>query len=245
MFDSFDPPWSDARDRGGQDELDREIYRDSRERGDDPRDALLNDFDLPRGHRRELVRARDRVYEINGAESRTLATIGAFRVVVESDLNRCLGVQRRGRRTGWPLSNGVGYGCAEGARRRAGVEVLQLDGANSRLPRGVPAHQSSMARPPARVRLAPRREERPAGAGARPPGPRVHHHDRALRQPSSRTCRPRPRVSSAGRRSIRIPENRPRRQSVKFLSRVRSMRSRASRSIACARRALTTGKIWI
>lgn len=55
MFDSFDPPWSDARDRGGQDELDREIYRDSRERGDDPRDALLNDLDLPRGHRRELV----------------------------------------------------------------------------------------------------------------------------------------------------------------------------------------------
>ncbi len=87
MFDSFDPPWSDARDRGGQDELDREIYRDSHERGDDPRDALLNDLDLPRGHRRELVRDRDRVYEINGVESRTLATIGAFRVVAERDLN--------------------------------------------------------------------------------------------------------------------------------------------------------------
>jgi hypothetical protein len=42
-------------------------------------------LDLPRGHRRELVRDRDRVYEINGAESRTLATIGAFRVVAESD----------------------------------------------------------------------------------------------------------------------------------------------------------------
>lgn len=87
MFDSFDPPWSDARDRGGQDELDREIYRDSHERGDDPRDALLNDLDLPRGHRRELVRDRDRVYEINVVESRTLATIGAFRVVAERDLN--------------------------------------------------------------------------------------------------------------------------------------------------------------
>jgi hypothetical protein len=33
-----------------------------------------------------LVRDRDRVYEINGAESRTLATLGAFRVVAESDL---------------------------------------------------------------------------------------------------------------------------------------------------------------
>jgi hypothetical protein len=44
-------------------------------------------LDLPREHRRELVRDRDRVYEINGAESRTLATLGAFRVVAESDLN--------------------------------------------------------------------------------------------------------------------------------------------------------------
>jgi hypothetical protein len=42
MFDSLDPRWSDPRDRDGQDEIDREIYRDTRERGDDPRDALLN-----------------------------------------------------------------------------------------------------------------------------------------------------------------------------------------------------------
>ena len=32
-------------------------------------------------------RDRDRVYEIDGAESRALATIGAFRVVAESDLH--------------------------------------------------------------------------------------------------------------------------------------------------------------
>ena len=44
-------------------------------------------LDFPRGHRRELVRDRDRVYEINGAESRILATVGAFRVVAEGDLN--------------------------------------------------------------------------------------------------------------------------------------------------------------
>ena len=36
---------------------------------------------------REHVRDRDRVYEIDGAESRALATIGAFRVVAESDLH--------------------------------------------------------------------------------------------------------------------------------------------------------------
>ena len=33
------------------------------------------------------VRARDRVYEINGTESRMLATIGTFRVVSETDLH--------------------------------------------------------------------------------------------------------------------------------------------------------------
>lgn len=61
IFDSFDPRWSDARDRNADNELDREIYRDSRERSDDPRDALLNDLDLPRGRDRELVLDRDRV----------------------------------------------------------------------------------------------------------------------------------------------------------------------------------------
>jgi hypothetical protein len=87
MLDSFDPRWNDPRDRDGTDELDRDIYRDSRERGDDPRDALLNDLDLPRGFERELVLDRDRMYELNGEDSRTLAAIGAFRVVPERDLD--------------------------------------------------------------------------------------------------------------------------------------------------------------
>lgn len=87
MFDSFDPRWSDPRDRDAPDKLDREIYRNSRERAEDPRDALLNDLDLPRGLERELVLDRDRVYELNGEDSRTLATIGAFRVVSERDLD--------------------------------------------------------------------------------------------------------------------------------------------------------------
>jgi len=37
---------------------------------------------------RELVRDRDRTYEINGTDSRVLATVGAFRVVAERDLGR-------------------------------------------------------------------------------------------------------------------------------------------------------------
>ena len=53
----------------------------------DPRDVFTKDLDLPRGRERRPVRDRDRVYEIDGTESRMLATIGAFRVVSESDLH--------------------------------------------------------------------------------------------------------------------------------------------------------------
>jgi hypothetical protein len=87
MFDSIDPRWSDSRERDAHDERDRQVYRDSRERGDDPRDALLNDLDLPRGLERELVLDRDHVYELNGEDSRTLGAVGAFRVVPERDLD--------------------------------------------------------------------------------------------------------------------------------------------------------------
>lgn len=73
-------------------------------------------------------------------------------------------------RTAW------GYGCAQGARRGASLEVLQLDCADSRVPRGIQAHQPTLARPAPRIRLTAGREERPSGAGARPSGPRLHHH---------------------------------------------------------------------
>ena len=48
---------------------------DTRDRDEhDPRDALMRDLDLPRGgDDRELVVDRDRVYELDGADSRTLA----------------------------------------------------------------------------------------------------------------------------------------------------------------------------
>lgn len=52
-----------------------------------PRDVFTKDLDLPSGRERWPVRERDRVSEINATESRLLATVGAFRVVSESDLH--------------------------------------------------------------------------------------------------------------------------------------------------------------
>ncbi|MFA5910156.1 MAG: hypothetical protein WC815_15350 [Vicinamibacterales bacterium] len=46
----------------------------------------MRDLDLPRGEDRELVRDRDRQYSLRGSETRTLSTVGAFRVVPASRL---------------------------------------------------------------------------------------------------------------------------------------------------------------
>jgi hypothetical protein len=73
---------SDAR---GQDPRDEATWAD-RERGHDPRHAFRRGLDLPRGREREIVRDRDREYRLRGSESRTLATVGAFRVVSSRDL---------------------------------------------------------------------------------------------------------------------------------------------------------------
>jgi len=63
-----------------------ERERDDRERHADPRDAFTRHVDLPRGRERDIVRDRDREYTVRGSESRTLATVGAFRVVSSRDL---------------------------------------------------------------------------------------------------------------------------------------------------------------
>ena len=88
-MDRYDP--RDDRDRANS--WDREFgsrggtsERDGREESD-PRDVFTKDLDLPRGRERRPVRERDRVYEIDVTESRMLATVGAFRVVAESDLH--------------------------------------------------------------------------------------------------------------------------------------------------------------
>src|SRR5436190_12919798 len=61
--------------------------RDTRERDrTDPRDVFLRELDLPRGPERERVFDDDREYTLRGSESRTLATVGAFRVVPAQDL---------------------------------------------------------------------------------------------------------------------------------------------------------------
>jgi len=57
-----------------------------RERSHDPREVFTRDLYLPRGHEREIVRDRGREYTLRGSETRTLATVGAFRVVSSRDL---------------------------------------------------------------------------------------------------------------------------------------------------------------
>lgn len=81
MFD----PRDDARDRDGREDGRERVY-DERDRDGDPREGLMHDLDLPRGEERELVVDRDRVYELNGDDSRTLAAVGTFRVVPEQEL---------------------------------------------------------------------------------------------------------------------------------------------------------------
>jgi hypothetical protein len=52
----------------------------------DPRDVFTRDLELPRGHERERVWARDSDVTLRASEVRTLATVGAFRVVPAGDL---------------------------------------------------------------------------------------------------------------------------------------------------------------
>ena len=69
----------------------RDLHEDARDRASDvrdrdPRDPFVDGLELPRGLERELVVDGDHRYELNGDESRSLATVGAFRVVSERDL---------------------------------------------------------------------------------------------------------------------------------------------------------------
>jgi hypothetical protein len=91
MWDRYDPRSTDDRDRGETGDRSRGSRggTSDREHADDrdPRDVFTKALDLLRGRERRPVRERDRVYEISGAESRMLATVGAFRVVSERDLH--------------------------------------------------------------------------------------------------------------------------------------------------------------
>jgi hypothetical protein len=83
-----DARWNDPREYDGRDRGDdRPRVYGERDRDDhDPHDSLIHDLDLPRGEERELVVDRDRVYELNGEDSRSLAAVGTFRVVPKQDL---------------------------------------------------------------------------------------------------------------------------------------------------------------
>ena len=52
----------------------------------DPRDVFVGHVDLPRGRDREHVHHRGHDYTLRGSESRTLSSVGAFRVIPASDL---------------------------------------------------------------------------------------------------------------------------------------------------------------
>ena len=84
-----DARWNDPREYDARDPANEwpRVY-DPRDRDEhDPRDGLTRDLDLPRGDEWELVVDRDRVYELDGEDSRALAVVGAFRVVPEHDLD--------------------------------------------------------------------------------------------------------------------------------------------------------------
>jgi hypothetical protein len=89
-----DMPWADMRHSGSDAERadwrDHESDprgRDADPRERDPRDPFVDGVDLPRGPEREIVLDGHRRYELNGDDSRTLATVGAFRIVAERDLS--------------------------------------------------------------------------------------------------------------------------------------------------------------
>ena len=88
---SNDPRWSDdARHHSGDS---RDLSRGARGGPDershdrvDPRDVFVQHVALPRCREREHVVHRGREYTLRGSESRTLSSVGAFRVVPAHDL---------------------------------------------------------------------------------------------------------------------------------------------------------------
>src|SRR3954470_19460872 len=80
MFGSSDPRSIDPRDRP------RDVPDPRLEEWLDPRDALTQSLDLPRGLERERVYVENDSYDLRGSEIRTLASVGAFRVVPVDDL---------------------------------------------------------------------------------------------------------------------------------------------------------------
>jgi len=79
MWDSLDPRSLEPRDREPSDPRDAEDL--------DPRDVFARGLELPHGSERERVHVHEHDFEIRGSEVRTLAVVGAFRVVPVDDLS--------------------------------------------------------------------------------------------------------------------------------------------------------------
>ena len=80
---------SDSDDRGHDPRDDGrwpDREREARDRAFDARATFARDLNLPRGPDRERVRDRGHEYTLRNSETRTLATVGAFRVVSSRDL---------------------------------------------------------------------------------------------------------------------------------------------------------------
>jgi hypothetical protein len=83
MWGSLDPRSFDTRDAAPSDPRDVDEV--------DPRDVVTQGLDLPRGREREAVYVDEHEYHLRGSEARTLATVGAFRVVPATDLHNDAG----------------------------------------------------------------------------------------------------------------------------------------------------------
>lgn len=117
-------------DESNHDEQSRYRYRDAdapshdRERGErerddstDPRDVFMRDLNLPHGQERDYVFHRGRTYKLRGSETRTLSTVGAFRVVSASDLRDA------GDRAANPRSGDLRHLREEGL-----IQTVRIDG---------------------------------------------------------------------------------------------------------------------
>src|SRR6266487_5760105 len=78
MWDDLDPRDGDSRER--------DVAEPRAAKPIVPRDVFTQGLALHRGLERERVHAHDRDYQLRGSEVRTLATIGAFRVMPADDL---------------------------------------------------------------------------------------------------------------------------------------------------------------
>ena len=142
MWDRYDPRPTDDRDRGDVDQTAMPGgSAESRDAHD--QNCFEGSRPAPRAQRRP-VRERDRVYEIDGIESRILATVGAFRVVSERDLHDGREDSRRAQRhleqEGLLRSSALSADDrasslpteVETCSRRIGMSVMTAPGSHSR-----------------------------------------------------------------------------------------------------------------